>query len=107
MGQGHGWEGSVLELLRGKDFEFTVTGAEDITPRYRRLRLTDRGMLAGRERLGAGGEARGHHRGHGPRHHEATAPRGNGTTRQRHHEATVHGTTRQRVNAMGYWRTEA
>lgn len=46
MGQGHGWEGAVLKLLRGKDFEFTVTGAEDITPRYRRLRLTDGGMLA-------------------------------------------------------------
>ena len=28
MGQGHGWEGVVLKLLRGKDFEFTVTGAE-------------------------------------------------------------------------------
>ncbi|MCX4408766.1 MULTISPECIES: siderophore-interacting protein [unclassified Streptomyces] len=46
MAQGHGWEGAVLKLLRGKDFEFTVTGAEDITPRYRRLRLTDGGMLA-------------------------------------------------------------
>ncbi|MFF7602729.1 hypothetical protein [Streptomyces mirabilis] len=23
MGQGHGWEGAVLKLLRGKDFEFT------------------------------------------------------------------------------------
>ncbi|MGW3634426.1 siderophore-interacting protein [Streptomyces sp. NPDC005122] len=46
MGQGHGWEGAVLKLLRGKDFTFTVTGAEDVTPRYRRLRFTDGGMLA-------------------------------------------------------------
>ncbi|MEU9286823.1 siderophore-interacting protein [Streptomyces sp. NPDC048275] len=46
MGQGHGWEGAVLKLLRGKDFAFTVTEAEDVTPRYRRLRLTDGGMLA-------------------------------------------------------------
>jgi hypothetical protein len=36
MGQGHGWEGAVLKLLRGKDFET-------------------------RERLGTGGETRGHH----------------------------------------------
>ncbi|MEU0035915.1 MULTISPECIES: siderophore-interacting protein [unclassified Streptomyces] len=46
MGQGHGWEGAVLKLLRGKDFTFTVTGAEDVTPHYRRLRFTDGGMLA-------------------------------------------------------------
>ncbi|MER5408261.1 siderophore-interacting protein [Streptomyces sp. NPDC002769] len=46
MGQGHGWEGAVLKLLRGKDFTFTVTGAEHVTPHYRRLRLTDGGMLA-------------------------------------------------------------
>ncbi|MFE6482622.1 siderophore-interacting protein [Streptomyces sp. NPDC057757] len=46
MGQGHGWEGAVLRLLRGKDFTFTVTGAEDVTPHYRRLHLTDGGMLA-------------------------------------------------------------
>lgn len=45
MGQGHGWEGAVLKLLRGKDFTFTVTGAEDVTPHYRRLRFTDGGML--------------------------------------------------------------
>ncbi|MGA4837938.1 siderophore-interacting protein [Streptomyces sp. G45] len=43
---GHGWEGVVLKLLRGKDFRFTVTGAEDVTEHYRRLRLTDGGMLA-------------------------------------------------------------
>ncbi|MCX4576065.1 siderophore-interacting protein [Streptomyces sp. NBC_01571] len=46
MGQGHGWEGAVLKLLRGKDFTFTVIGAEDVTPHYRRLRLTAGGMLA-------------------------------------------------------------
>jgi NADPH-dependent ferric siderophore reductase len=39
MGQGRGWEGAVLKLMRAKDFEFTVTDAEDVTPRYRRLRL--------------------------------------------------------------------
>ncbi|MGW8953854.1 siderophore-interacting protein [Streptomyces sp. NPDC055709] len=42
---GHGWEGVVLKLMRGKDFAFTVTGAEQVTERYRRLQLTDGGML--------------------------------------------------------------
>ncbi|WP_217248668.1 siderophore-interacting protein [Streptomyces sp. AC602_WCS936] len=46
MGQGRGWEGAVLKLMRGKDFEFTVTDVEDVTPDFRRLRLTDGGMLA-------------------------------------------------------------
>ncbi|MFD7404491.1 siderophore-interacting protein [Streptomyces sp. NPDC059866] len=46
MGQGRGWEGTVLRLLRAKDFVFTVTGAEDVTAEYRRLHLTDGGMLA-------------------------------------------------------------
>ncbi|MET7696371.1 siderophore-interacting protein [Streptomyces sp. NPDC005485] len=46
MGQGHGWEGAVLKLLRAKDFTFTVTDAEDVTPHYRRVHLTDGGMLA-------------------------------------------------------------
>ncbi|MFB6641741.1 siderophore-interacting protein [Streptomyces chartreusis] len=46
MGQGHGWEGAVLKLLRAKDFVFTVTGAEDVTEHYRRVHLTDGGMLA-------------------------------------------------------------
>ncbi|MEJ8670072.1 siderophore-interacting protein [Streptomyces sp. MS1.AVA.1] len=46
MGQGHGWEGAVLKLLRAKDFVFTVTGAEDVTPQYRRVHLKDGGMLA-------------------------------------------------------------
>ncbi|KUN90948.1 siderophore-interacting protein [Streptomyces caeruleatus] len=46
MGQGHGWEGAVLKLLRAKDFVFTVTGAEDVTEHYRRVHLADGGMLA-------------------------------------------------------------
>ncbi|KOG31625.1 siderophore-interacting protein [Streptomyces resistomycificus] len=46
MGQGHGWEGAVLRLLRAKDFVFTVTGGEDVTEDYRRVHLTDGGMLA-------------------------------------------------------------
>ncbi|MBE8471678.1 siderophore-interacting protein [Streptomyces justiciae] len=46
MGQGHGWEGAVLKLLRAKDYVLTVTGAEDVTPHYRRLHLTDGGLLA-------------------------------------------------------------
>jgi NADPH-dependent ferric siderophore reductase len=43
---GHGWEGAVLKLLRGKDFTFTVTAAEPVTDHYHRVRLTDGGMLA-------------------------------------------------------------
>ncbi|WP_280876277.1 siderophore-interacting protein [Streptomyces pseudovenezuelae] len=46
MAQGRGWEGTVLRLMRAKDFTLTVTGAEDVTPEYRRLRLTDGGLLA-------------------------------------------------------------
>ncbi|CCK29055.1 hypothetical protein BN159_4676 [Streptomyces davaonensis JCM 4913] len=46
MGQGHGWQGTVLKLMGAKDFEFTVTGAEDVSSEYRRLHLTDGGMLA-------------------------------------------------------------
>ena len=46
MGQGRGWEGAVLKLFRAKDFTFTVTGAEDVTADYRRVRFTDGGMLA-------------------------------------------------------------
>ncbi|MBV2356902.1 siderophore-interacting protein [Streptomyces sp. J2-1] len=46
MGQGRGWEGAVLKLLRAKDFVCTVTGAEDVRPDYRRLHLTDGGLLA-------------------------------------------------------------
>ncbi|MFG2121608.1 siderophore-interacting protein [Streptomyces sp. NPDC048710] len=33
-------------MLRAEDFVCTVTGAEDVTPHYRRLRLTDGGLLA-------------------------------------------------------------
>ncbi|WP_329586893.1 siderophore-interacting protein [Kitasatospora sp. NBC_01250] len=43
---GHGWEGVVLKLMRGKDYEFTVTGVEQITEHYRRVSCTDGGMLA-------------------------------------------------------------
>ncbi|AZS86301.1 siderophore-interacting protein [Streptomyces griseoviridis] len=46
MAQGRGWEGTVLRLMRAKDFTFTVTGVEDVTPEYRRLRLSDGGLLA-------------------------------------------------------------
>ncbi len=33
-------------MLRGKDFTFTVTGTEEVTPEYRRVRFTDGGLLA-------------------------------------------------------------
>ncbi|MFD5266918.1 siderophore-interacting protein [Streptomyces sp. NPDC058335] len=46
MAQGRGWEGAVLKLMRAKDFTLTVTGAEEVTPEYRRLHLTDGGLLA-------------------------------------------------------------
>ena len=42
---GHGWEGVVLKLFRGKDFVFTVTSAEQVTERYRRVHFTDGGLL--------------------------------------------------------------
>src|SRR5688500_4448748 len=42
---GHGWEHVVLKLCRGKDFTFTVTGAEQVTERYRRVHFTDGGLL--------------------------------------------------------------
>ncbi|MBG0854094.1 siderophore-interacting protein [Streptomyces spinoverrucosus] len=45
MGQGHGWQGTVLKLMGAKDFVLTVTGAEDVTPEYRRLHFTDGGLL--------------------------------------------------------------
>ncbi|MEV6951636.1 siderophore-interacting protein [Streptomyces sp. NPDC051183] len=41
-----GWEGVVLKLMRGKDFTFTVTGAEQVTEHYRRVHLSDGGLLA-------------------------------------------------------------
>ncbi|KOU13296.1 siderophore-interacting protein [Streptomyces sp. WM6368] len=46
MAVGKGWEGVVLKLMRGKDFTFTVTGAEDLTEDYRRVSFTDGGLLA-------------------------------------------------------------
>ncbi|MFJ3235109.1 siderophore-interacting protein [Streptomyces sp. NPDC086787] len=46
MSQGRGWEGAVLKLMRAKDFVLTVTDAEYVTPDYRRVRLTDGGLLA-------------------------------------------------------------
>ncbi|MET9593548.1 siderophore-interacting protein [Streptomyces sp. NPDC006516] len=42
----HGWEGAVLRLFRGRDFTFTVTGAEQVTEGFRRIRVTDGGLLA-------------------------------------------------------------
>ncbi|MER5772106.1 siderophore-interacting protein [Streptomyces sp. NPDC001985] len=43
---GHGWEGVVLKLMRGKDFTFTVTGTEEVTEHFRRVHFSDGGMLA-------------------------------------------------------------
>ncbi|MFD7454288.1 siderophore-interacting protein [Kitasatospora sp. NPDC059827] len=42
---GRGWEGVALRMMRGRDFEFTVTGAEDVTAHCRRLSFADGGML--------------------------------------------------------------
>ncbi|MFZ3473032.1 siderophore-interacting protein [Streptomyces sp. 4.24] len=41
-----GWEGVVLKLMRAKDFRFTVTGAERVTEHFRRVRLSDGGLLS-------------------------------------------------------------
>ncbi|MFJ5260516.1 siderophore-interacting protein [Streptomyces sp. NPDC088387] len=46
MGQGHGWQGTVLKLMGAKDFVLTVTGGEDAGPDYRRVHFTDGGLLA-------------------------------------------------------------
>ncbi|MEV5964481.1 siderophore-interacting protein [Kribbella sp. NPDC051952] len=35
----------MLKLFRGKDFVFTVTGAEQVTERYRRVHFSDGGLL--------------------------------------------------------------
>ncbi|MFE0426800.1 siderophore-interacting protein [Streptomyces sp. NPDC058953] len=43
---GHGWEGVVLKLMRGKDFRFTVTGTEAVGDRFHRVHFTDGDMLA-------------------------------------------------------------
>ena len=42
---GHGWEGVVLKLMRGRDFTFTVTGSEQVTEDFRRVHVKDGGML--------------------------------------------------------------
>ncbi|MFG2431647.1 siderophore-interacting protein [Streptomyces sp. NPDC048590] len=42
---GHGWEGAVLKLFRGRDFTFTVTGTEQVTDHFRRVTVTDGGLL--------------------------------------------------------------
>ncbi|MFJ5778928.1 siderophore-interacting protein [Streptomyces sp. NPDC093094] len=42
---GHGWQGAVLKLMRGKDFTFTVRHNERISDRLHRLSFTDGGML--------------------------------------------------------------
>ncbi|WP_336920994.1 siderophore-interacting protein [Aquipuribacter sp. SD81] len=41
----HGWEGVVLRAMRGRDFVLTVGESEDVTDRYRRVRVTDDGGL--------------------------------------------------------------
>ncbi|MFJ1809099.1 MULTISPECIES: siderophore-interacting protein [unclassified Streptomyces] len=46
MAQGRGWEGTVLRLMRAKDFTLTVTDVEEVTGEYRRLHLSDGGLLA-------------------------------------------------------------
>ncbi|MEU8778983.1 siderophore-interacting protein [Streptomyces sp. NPDC048606] len=46
MAVGKGWEGVVLKLMRGKDFTFTVTGVEEVTEHFRRVRFSDGGLLA-------------------------------------------------------------
>ncbi|PZT72410.1 MULTISPECIES: siderophore-interacting protein [unclassified Streptomyces] len=43
---GHGWEGVVLKLMRGRDFTFTVTATEPPAGGFRRLTVTDGGLLA-------------------------------------------------------------
>ncbi|WP_019890446.1 siderophore-interacting protein [Streptomyces purpureus] len=42
---GHGWQGAVLKLMRGKDFTFTVRHNERISDRLHRLSFSDGGML--------------------------------------------------------------
>lgn len=42
---GHGWQGAVLRLMRGRDFTFTVRTNERISDRIHRLSFTDGGML--------------------------------------------------------------
>ncbi|MFG3497660.1 siderophore-interacting protein [Streptomyces sp. NPDC047928] len=42
---GHGWQGAVLRLMRGKDFTFTVRSNERVSDRLHRLSFSDGGML--------------------------------------------------------------
>ncbi|WP_330452613.1 MULTISPECIES: siderophore-interacting protein [unclassified Streptomyces] len=43
---GHGREGVVLKLMRGRDFTFTVTATEPPADGFRRVAVTDGGLLA-------------------------------------------------------------
>jgi NADPH-dependent ferric siderophore reductase len=43
-----GWQGTVLKLFRAGDYEFTVTGKQQVGPHYLRVSFTAGGMLAGR-----------------------------------------------------------
>ncbi|MGP3707495.1 siderophore-interacting protein [Gordonia paraffinivorans] len=43
--RGRGWQGAVLKLLGGDDFELTVTGTEVITDHYVRVNFTGGGLL--------------------------------------------------------------
>ncbi|GAQ58860.1 siderophore-interacting protein [Streptomyces acidiscabies] len=45
MAQGRGWEGAVLKLMRARDFTLTVTANEQVSAEYRRIRVTDGGLL--------------------------------------------------------------
>ncbi|GGW71730.1 siderophore-interacting protein [Streptomyces xantholiticus] len=42
---GHGWQGAVLKLMRGKDFTLTVRSNERLSDRLHRLSFSDGGML--------------------------------------------------------------
>ncbi|MDH3013470.1 siderophore-interacting protein [Gordonia alkanivorans] len=46
--KGRGWQGAVLKLLGGDDFELTVTGTQVVTDHYVRLTFTGGGLLAKR-----------------------------------------------------------
>lgn len=41
-----GWQGAVLKLLRAGDYQLTVTGRRELSPRYLRLSFDAGGMLA-------------------------------------------------------------
>ncbi|WP_175410486.1 siderophore-interacting protein [Streptomyces sp. TRM64462] len=42
---GHGWQGAVLKIMRGKDFTLTVRSNERVSDRLHRLSFSDGGML--------------------------------------------------------------